>query len=286
MVEQQKYYIFIVEDDADLSEMLAAYFRTQGYRVEQAFRGGEAVQMITSNVPDLVLLDIRLPDIDGYEVCRRIRKIRRLQNLPVVFLTEKRDREDKLSGLELGAVDYITKPFDMQELLLRVRNVLRRTQTPTALNPITHLPTGRIVRERLAHALEAPDWGIVLIHLARLIEFREKYSFVAADDVARAVALIIKNSTTDMGCESCFVGHVNNSDYVVVTTAVYHKKLAQYCESRLQPAIPYFYPATERQHIHDLPDSQRLAIQVVTLSAHDRQVSDVVELFHILDNLN
>lgn len=286
MVEQQKHHIFIVEDDADLSEMLSAYFRTQGYYIEQALRGKEAVQMIQNHVPDLVLLDIRLPDIDGYEVCRRLRKVRRLQNLPIIFLTEKRDREDKLSGLELGAVDYITKPFDMRELLLRVRNVLRRTQTPSALNPITHLPTGRVVRSRLSNALETFDWGIILIHLARLAEFRERYSFVAADDVARAVALIIKNSAADVGCDSCFVGHINNNDYVVVTTAVSHKKLAQHCESRLQPAIPYFYPATERKHIRDLPESGRLAIRISTLSSHDRQVNDVVELFQILDNLS
>ncbi|PVE32348.1 hypothetical protein DC030_15185, partial [Enterococcus faecalis] len=104
------------------------YFKVQGYQVFHASRGEDAVRMITEAAPDIAVLDIRLPDIDGYEVCRRLRQNRRMHDLPVIFLTEKREREDKLIGLELGAVDYITKPFDIQELRLRVRNALRRFQ--------------------------------------------------------------------------------------------------------------------------------------------------------------
>lgn len=109
--EKTGHKIFIVEDDVDLSEMLGAYFRVQGYEVAQAVRGEEAIRRINDEVPDVAVLDIRLPDIDGYEVCRRLRQSRRTQNLPIIFLTEKRERDDKLAGLELGAVDYITKPL-------------------------------------------------------------------------------------------------------------------------------------------------------------------------------
>ncbi|MFN7209434.1 MAG: response regulator transcription factor, partial [Aggregatilineales bacterium] len=117
--------IMIVEDDPDLSELLQNFFTVQGYEVFSAAWGEEGVRLTREYAPDLVMLDIRLPDIDGYEVCRRIRTNRRTQDIPVIFLTEKRDRVDKLTGLELGVVDYITTPFDIQELRLRVRNVLR-----------------------------------------------------------------------------------------------------------------------------------------------------------------
>ncbi|RMF35375.1 MAG: DNA-binding response regulator, partial [Chloroflexi bacterium] len=120
MTEVQR--ILVVEDDVDTAEMLTAYFEAQGYEVLSAAWGEDALRMTQEVVPDLVVLDIRLPDIDGYEVCRRLRSHRRTEHIPIIFLTERRERIDRLTGLELGAVDYITKPFDIQELRLRVRN--------------------------------------------------------------------------------------------------------------------------------------------------------------------
>ncbi len=99
--------------------------------------------------PDLTILDIRLPDIDGYEVARRLRSNRRTEDIPIIFLTEKRNRVDRLQGLEIGADDYITKPFDIQELRLRVRNALRRSSHGALNNPVTNLPEGGLVDERL-----------------------------------------------------------------------------------------------------------------------------------------
>ena len=106
MAEKQS--ILIVEDDLDLAEMLNAYFRVQGYDVLTAAWGEDGVRLCQEKSPHIVVLDIRLPDIDGYEVCRRIRANRHTKSIPIIFLTERRDRDDKLHGLELGVVDYIT----------------------------------------------------------------------------------------------------------------------------------------------------------------------------------
>ncbi|NJN79739.1 MAG: response regulator transcription factor [Anaerolineales bacterium] len=118
--------ILIVEDDPDVAEMLTAYFRSQDYDVATVNWGEDGVRSAQQSPPDLAILDIRLPDIDGYEVAHRLRNDRRTSDIPIIFLTEKRDRSDKLQGLEIGADDYITKPFDIQELRLRVRNALNR----------------------------------------------------------------------------------------------------------------------------------------------------------------
>ena len=134
----------IVEDDLDIAEMLNAYFRVQGYEVRTASWGEEALRSAQSSHPDLVILDIRLPDIDSFEVARRLRANRRTQDIPILFLTEKREREDRLKGLELNAEDYITKPFDIQELRLRVRNALRRNTQGTLTNTITGLLEGNL----------------------------------------------------------------------------------------------------------------------------------------------
>lgn len=128
-------HILIVEDEASTAEMLTAYFSSLGYQVSHAGWGQDAVTMATRIQPDLVVLDIHLPDIDGYEVCLRLRSQPRTEHTPVIFLTERRERVDRLTGLELGAVDYITKPFDVQELRFRVRNALRRSSRETLLHP-------------------------------------------------------------------------------------------------------------------------------------------------------
>ncbi|MEO0599134.1 MAG: response regulator transcription factor, partial [Chloroflexota bacterium] len=140
-----KPHILIVEDDLDLSDMVSSYFRVQNYDVDTAAWGEEALKIASEHDLDLIMLDIRLPDIDGFELCRRLRNKRRTQDTPIIFLTEKRDRVDKLQGLELGVVDYITKPFDIQELRLRVRNAINRSQTPATNNPVTDLPEGELV---------------------------------------------------------------------------------------------------------------------------------------------
>lgn len=118
--------ILIVEDDLDVAEMLNAYFRVQGYEVFTVNWGEDGVRAGQTIFPDLIILDIRLPDIDGYEVARRLRGDRRTNEIPIIFLTEKRERIDRLQGFEVGADDYITKPFELRELIARLRAALRR----------------------------------------------------------------------------------------------------------------------------------------------------------------
>jgi DNA-binding response OmpR family regulator len=276
--------IFIVEDDNDLAEMLRAYFRVQGYTVTVASRGKDAVAGILENVPDVAVLDIRLPDIDGYEVCRQLRRSRKTQHIPVIFLTERREREDKLAGLELGAVDYITKPFDIQELRLRVRNALRRAQMSTLLNPVTGLPEGTLVREQLSQLLNQADWGVVMAGVRGLSKFRDKFGFVAADDVSRAVTLMIANAVQESGRDNDFVGHADSGDFIILTSSEHCQKLAERCMVRLHPSIQYFYPAIERQRLYETPESERLTVYIAAVSAQQFQGSTIEDLFVALDD--
>jgi DNA-binding response OmpR family regulator len=118
--------LLIIEDDPDQAEALNAYFRVLGYDVFTVNWGEDGVRAAQTVLPDLIILDIRLPGIDGFEVARRVRGDRRTNEIPILFLTEKRERYDRLQGFEVGADDYITKPFDVQELRLRVRNIIKR----------------------------------------------------------------------------------------------------------------------------------------------------------------
>jgi PleD family two-component response regulator len=195
----------------------------------------------------LVVLDIRLPDIDGYEVCRRLRAQRRTERIPIIFLTERRERIDRLMGLQLGAVDYITKPFDIQELRLRVRNAIRRASLGTMVNPITGLPTDPLIDERLFSLLRQKDWALLSVGVRGLRDFSDRYGFVASDDVLRAVALIIKNVAEDLHESDPFIGHIGEADFIVISTSEMVNTLRDRINERLQQSISYFYPMEDQE---------------------------------------
>jgi DNA-binding response OmpR family regulator len=239
--------ILIIEDDLDVAEMLNAYFRVQGYEVFTVNWGEDGVRSAQTVHPDLVILDIRLPDIDGYEVARRLRGDRRTQDIPIIFLTEKRERADRLQGLELGADDYITKPFDVQELRLRVRNALKRVSQGSLTNPVSGLPEGPLVDEHLKAAQESGLSGVLLVSLQNMDAFREAYGFVASDDVLRAVSVMITNTLREASSSEDFLGHLNFADFVLIVPAANLTGLYDRLRSRLEQSLDYFYPIKDRE---------------------------------------
>lgn len=249
-----KQKILIVEDDLDVAEMVTAYFRAQGYDVLTVNWGEDAVRACQTNHPDLAILDIRLPDIDGYEVARRLRQDRRTSHVPIIFLTEKRERADKLQGLELGADDYITKPFDIQELRLRVRNALQRISQGSLTNPVSGLPEGALVDERLASALKSDGMATLLITLENLDAFRETYGFVASDDVLRAFSVMIHNTMTEVGAKDDFLGHLGPAEFVLAVQSANLPALQERLRSRLTQSLDYFYPIKDRERATHRPD--------------------------------
>jgi DNA-binding response OmpR family regulator len=259
-VADAKSKILIVEDDLDVAEMLNAYFRVQGYEVFTVNWGEDGVRAAQTVLPDLVILDIRLPDIDGYEVARRIRSDRRTHEIPIIFLTEKRERIDRLQGFEVGADDYITKPFDVQELRLRVRNALKRMTQGSLTNPVSGLPEGPLVEERLSEVIHKSGWALLHISIDHLDTFREAYGFVASDDVMRAISLMIHNTMKETGSTEDFLGHLSPTDFAVVVSPANLEPFQERIRSRLEQSLDYFYPIKDRELASKRQD--RLAIQI------------------------
>ena len=240
-----KHTLLIVEDDRDTSEMLRVYFEAQGYRVVTAMAGREALEKCRQSLPDLILLDVRLPDIDGFEVGQRLQDDIRTSRLPVIFVTERRERDDRIAGLKLGAIDYITKPFDVQELRLRVRNALRRAGSQN--NPVTGLPGDKLSHDRLSLLLEKDTWAAVSVTIKGLDLFNEIYGFVARDDVLRAVALILTSVVDELGSIDDFIGHPSEGQFLIVTVPAKSEALARQIRDRLGQAMVYFYPIHDRE---------------------------------------
>lgn len=286
MVALDKPNILIVEDDLDLSEMLNSYFRVQNYEVFTAAWGEEALTISQEHDVDLVVLDIRLPDIDGFEVCRRLRNQRRTQDTPIIFLTEKRDRVDKLQGLELGVVDYVTKPFDIQELRLRVRNAINRANQPALLNPVTDLPEGAIVLEKLEALVNnnAP-WAVLQVSISSLNRFREMYGFVAADDVLRAVTLMVRNAVREYGGSDDYVGHTGPEDFVIITDADNVVRIRERIQSRIKQSREYFYPLKDRDKARQAMEENHLLLSSSVVYYNQGPFTDVAQIRSALSKM-
>jgi len=275
-MDDAKAKILIIEDDLDVADMLNAYFRVQGYEVLTSNWGEDGVRAAGTSRPDLVILDIRLPDIDGYEVAKRLRADRKTSTIPIIFLTEKRDRSDRLHGLELGADDYVTKPFDVQELRLRVRNALRRASQDTLTNPVTGLPEGDVVVQHLNDCLRKEGWTLVMVSLQNLDAFREDYGFVASDDVMRAVSLMIHNAIKEGGVSETFFGHISPTDFLLVIEPATSGPIAERVRMRLEQSLDYFYPIKDRDN--SLSQKNRLVVQTAVLGSGEGRFRSVEEI--------
>lgn len=268
--------VLIVEDDEQLAELLIAYFGVFGYEVDWTTLGEEAVTLAARHRPDLIILDVHLPGIDGFEVCRRLIASHQTRWLPTLFLTERRDRVDRIRGLELGVVDYITKPFDMDDLRLRVRNILAQAAARRTEHPITGLPTGEAVDDWLSALTQAEPHGTAL-HAARvagLESFREQYGFVAGDDVLRLTAAALCSIVETVGGAGAFCGHLTDETLLLAVPTAGQARLLRELEARIRGTLVYYYPPADRSRS---AGSHPLAIEIAQLQP-DSALHDGISL--------
>ena len=263
--------LMIVEDDIDISNMLRIYFSSQGYDVDTALRGGDALEKTRSSMPHLIVLDIMLPDINGYEVCRQLRTTTRTSHIPVIFLTQKDERSDRLQGLELGADDYITKPFDIDELKLRVQNAIAGSERESLTDPQTGLPAGRMIEDQLRRSIRQPKgWALLDVRLNSFEPFKNLYGFIAANDVLRFTAMLIGEVVDELGTANDFLGHAGGDNFIIITSDDRVQALKQRLKTRFRDEVQTHYNFMDRQQGFILsPDENGKQIQApfMTLAA-------------------
>ncbi len=239
--------LLVVEDDVDIANMLKIYFSGMEFDVDLAHRGADALEKTKHVLPHLIVLDIMLPDIDGYEVCRNLRTSTRTSHIPVIFLTQKDERSDRLQGLELGADDYITKPFDIEELKLRVQGAIRRSERESLTDPRSGLPAGRLIEEQLRRIIREKDWALLDMRVNHFDPFKEVYGFVAGDDVKRFAAMIISEVVDELGTKNDFIGHAGSDNFIVITTDAAAPGIKQRVKERFATEVQTHYNFIDRQ---------------------------------------
>ena len=278
--------ILVVEDDMDISNMLKIFFSGQGYEVDVAGRGSQALGKTRENLPHLIVLDIMLPDIDGYEVCRQLRTSTRTSHIPIIFLTQKDERSDKLQGLELGADDYITKPFDIDELKLRVQNAIARAERESLTDPRSGLPSGRLIEDQLRKIIRHDDWAYMDVRINYFEAFREVYGFVAGDNVLRFTTMLLGKVIDDFGTPDDFIGHPGGNSFIVITNEKNSEKVVKEIKARFKEQVLSHYNFIDREQgfivsTNDAGKAEEtplMSISVGVVSPSEYPVADIREI--------
>jgi CheY-like chemotaxis protein len=209
--------VLVVEDNDEVAQMLVLFFGSRGLKVTAAADGATALRTIREALPTLILLDVGLPDIDGYELFKKFRQSVRTRYIPVIFLTRRSKKSERIAGLQMGADDFITKPFDLEELYLRVQNAVKRAERENLSDPRTGLPAGKVAREEVAAARGVPERVVCEFRLRHSSEFRDLYGALAGSDLLRYTALMMNRVLNAVGAPEDFLGQLSEETFVVIT---------------------------------------------------------------------
>ena len=249
--------ILVVDDEPAIRTILEYQLTQAGYRVATAADGEEALAYLADELPDLVLLDVMMPGLDGHAVLARLRADSRTQHLPVVMLTAKGERAHVLQGLEAGANDYIVKPFARDEQLLRVGNLLELSSWQRDANPLTGLPGNRAIAAELQRRLEGGEpFGYLYIDLDGFKPYNDHYGYSRGDRVLTTLADILVAAARDLD-PRIFVGHVGGDDFVALTPPDAARPLADTVVAAFDRRRRYLYdPEDWTRGYLELPDRQ------------------------------
>jgi PleD family two-component response regulator len=238
--------ILFADDDEALRRMVGELLRHQGHRVRLAANGGDALHEARRRAPDLVILDYRMGEPDGFAVCRALKDDPRLAHVPVLILTGQSAIEHRLDGFEAGADDYLAKPFDSRELMARVSALLRQTRRALDRNPTTGLPGGEAIEHELERRRAAGEpFAVVYFDLDDFKPFGDRFGFAVADAAIREAAGAV--STAAAPFPGVFAGHVGGDDFVLVCGAAEARALAEEARARFDAALrPHLPPEAAR----------------------------------------
>jgi diguanylate cyclase (GGDEF)-like protein len=247
--------VLVVEDDESVATFIRMTLEASDYEVLCCAEGADALERAVGWGPDLVLLDLGLPELDGLTVCRRLRADPVTAAVPVIVVTGQADPADKIAGLEAGADDYIVKPFDVVELLARVGTMLRRNADMRALSPLTGLPgNGRILAEINRRVKGSEPFAVCYCDLDRFKGFNDRYGFLRGDELITLLARLLQRAALAVGDPSPFVGHVGGDDFVVVCAPEQVEPLTRGVTEALDQRI---------QALYDQEDAAAGGIQVI-----------------------
>lgn len=244
----EKEKILIVDDEPDILDVLKITLKEEKYQVIEAKDGVEAIEMVKKKGPHLIILDFKMPRMNGEEVCKILKNDILLRHLPIIMLTSKREVSDKVKGIDAGADDYIVKPFEPTELLARVKMILRRTTLDLDANPLTRLPGNVSILSAIENCVEEKKpFAIAYLDLDKFKIFNDKYGFERGDEVIRETARLIIRNIKELGNTDDFIGHIGGDDFVFITTWDKCDRICLKMIKDFDALAPSFYTEEDRE---------------------------------------
>lgn len=240
--------ILIIDDTEMMVKLTTDILREKGYEVVSASNGVDGIKMVMSEKPDLVLLDVVMPGIDGFEVCKLLRKDESNNLMPIIMLTAQGNEEDKLAGLELGADDYITKPFNPRELVSRVKNTLLRIDRNRLANPLTGLPGNIEIQTEINYRIaKEMIFSVLYLDVDNFKAYNDAYGFSRGDSAIKLIADILMDNVRTFGTKSDFLGHIGGDDFVVITVPECADTLCENIIKDFDERVPELYSEQDKQ---------------------------------------
>jgi diguanylate cyclase (GGDEF)-like protein len=278
--------ILVVDDDVDIVRFVEMNLRLEGYRVLIARDGAEALELVATDLPDLILLDVMMPGLDGIEVTRRLRADSRTSTLPIIMLTAKTMTADRVLGLTAGADDYIIKPFDTLELVARVRSTLRRNAEARAMSPLTGLPGNIRIEDEIAGRVSSGSpFAVAYLDLDNFKAFNDAHGFLRGDKVILLLAKALRKAV-EAADPPVFIGHVGGDDFVLVSRPEQVEELARAAVEAFDRDVPALHDPADvaRGHL-EIVDRQGLmrsfplvSLSVGVATSERRQFGDYREV--------
>lgn len=255
-MNEDREIILVADDDEDIVRFVEVNLRLEGFEVHTVADGEAALSAAHDVSPDLVLLDVMMPKIDGFEVCQRLRADNRTKHMSVIMLTAKSLSADKVVGLTAGADDYMIKPFDPIELVARVKSALRRSQEMRGLNPLTRLPGNVEVQDQVARRVsQAQPFAILYIDLDNFKAFNDHYGFLRGDEAIKLLARCASTAIEEKTPPGSFLGHIGGDDFIMVTSPEAAEPTANYIIECWDQKIPALYdPADAERGFIEIAD--------------------------------
>ena len=286
----RKQKILIIDDEPDIRDVLKITLECEGFDVFEAKDGVDGLEKVHKTSPDLVILDYKMPKMDGHEVCQILKKDILLRHMPIIMLTGKGETQDKIKGINAGADDYIVKPFDPQELVARIKMISRRSARDLDANPLSRLPGNVTIMTELEAAISSgKKFAVCYLDLDKFKAFNDTYGFEHGDEVIRETARIILSVTSQLGNKEDFVGHIGGDDFVVLTTP---DKIAELCSKIITDfdgIAPNFYNQEDRERGFILAKDRQgnenqiplISISIGVVTNEYRSISHVAEIGEI-----
>jgi diguanylate cyclase (GGDEF)-like protein len=234
--------VLIADDDRDIVRFVEVNLRLEGFEVITAHDGQDALTKALELQPNLILLDVMMPLMDGFEVCTKLRDDGRSAHIPVIMLTAKSLSADKVLGLTAGADDYIIKPFDPMELIARVKTTLRRASEMRSLSPLTGLPGNNRIEHEIYHRMElGMPLAVAYADLDNFKSYNDRYGFLRGDEVLSLFAQMLRRAALEAAGPEGFVGHIGGDDFVALVPPEAAERFAIGLIADFDARIPSLY---------------------------------------------